>query len=186
MTGPLATTALTDEQKAQVIGILSIGCDRQTVADYVGCTLADIRRAMRGDRLFAAEIRRAEASVEVTHMRNVQELAKEKKDWRASVWWLERRSPERFARRSPGAVTARQLKEYLAILADVLQHGVRDAEDRSRVLARLESLADSVDHMLWESEWTASEVDGGEVNNESETSRPSAVEERDESQREHE
>ena len=51
---------------------------------------------MQHDAEFVANVRRAEASVELSHMRNVQQAAKDKKDWRASVWWLERRSPERF------------------------------------------------------------------------------------------
>jgi hypothetical protein len=136
MTCELIAVELTDEQKGQVCGILSVGCDRQTAADYIGCSLADIRRTMQRDPQFLASVRRAEASVELNHMRNVQELASSKKDWRASVWWLERRSPERFARRSPGAVTARQLKAFVSILGDALKHEVHNAEIR-QVIARL-------------------------------------------------
>jgi len=180
MTCPLTATGLTEEQKAQVVGILSVGCDRQTAADYVGCSLSDIRRAMRGDPSFSADIRRAEASVELVHMRNVQELAKAKKDWRASVWWLERRAPERFARRSPGVVTARHLQEYLAILTDILQSDVQVADDRARVLARLEALAASVDSMLWEEEACVTETNVGGPKDQSDGTWPSLVVDQDE------
>ena len=101
MTSELITPALTDEQKGQICGILSVGCDRETAANFVGCSLADIRRAMQHDRAFAANVRRTEAGVELSHMRTVQEAAKEAKNWRASVWWLERRSPERFGHAAP-------------------------------------------------------------------------------------
>jgi hypothetical protein len=138
---------LSNEQQAQVCGVLSVGCDRQTAADYLGCSLADIRRAMQSDSAFAASVRRAEASVELMHMRNVQELAKDKKDWRASVWWLERRAPERFARRA-GAVTARQLKAFVALLTGAIQEDVRCDEDRARLVARLNTICVSVDRML--------------------------------------
>src|SRR5687768_13729973 len=99
MTHEPSPIPLTDEQKSQIRGILSVGCDRQTAVDYVGCSLADIRRAMLEDAAFMADVRRAEAGIELMHMRNVQEAAEKKKEWRASVWWLEQRSPERFARK---------------------------------------------------------------------------------------
>jgi len=148
MTGNLISALLTEEQQAQVCGILSVGCDRQTAADYLGCSLADIRQMMQHDSTFSDGVRRAEAGVELMHMRNVQELAKDKKDWRASVWWLERRSPERFGRRSAGVVTVRQLKAFAAILAEAVQEDVQCEEDRERLLARLSAITASVDQLL--------------------------------------
>jgi hypothetical protein len=139
---------LTDKQKAEVCGILSVGCDRETAADYIGCLPADLRNAMRENPSFAMEVRRAEAGVELSHMRIVQEIANKKKDWRTSVWWLERRSPERYGRRSAGAVTARQLKAFTAILAGALQEDIQSDDDRKRVSARLQSLIEDVDNML--------------------------------------
>lgn len=140
--------ALTDEQQTQICGILTVGCDRQTAANYVGCKLAAIRNQMRRDSAFLARVLRAEASAEFNHMCNVQESAKGKKDWRASVWWLERRSPERFARRDPGTITVRQLKAFIAMLADALANDVTNAADRQRVLSRLQALAESSSQLL--------------------------------------
>jgi hypothetical protein len=148
MTCQLIPSELTDEQKGQIYGILSVGCDRQTAAYFVGCSLADIRRAMEQDATFAAGVCRAEAGAELNHMRNVQQAAKDEKHWRASVWWLERRSPERFGPRGPGVVTARQLKAFVEILADVLREDVRDADERQQILARLNALGSSADQML--------------------------------------
>jgi hypothetical protein len=150
MTCELIPSELTDEQKGQIYGILSVGCDRdrQTAANFVGCSLAQIRRAMQQDATFAAGVCRAQAGAELNHMRNIQQAAKDVKNWRAAVWWLERRSPERFGPRGPGVVTARQLKAFLEILGDALREEVRDARDRRQVVARLSHLADSVDRML--------------------------------------
>ena len=148
MTCELIPSELTDEHKGQIYGILSVGCDRQTAANFVGCSLAEIRRAMQQDATFAAGVCRAEAGAELNHMRNVQQAAKDEKHWRASVWWLERRSPERFGPRGPGVVTARQLRAFVEILADVLREDVRDADERQQILARLNTLASSVDQML--------------------------------------
>jgi hypothetical protein len=148
MTCEPTPASLTGQQKDTICGILSVGCDRQTAADYVGCSLADIRCQLQHDRQFLASVRRAEAGIELSHMRNVQEAAKAKKDWRASVWWLERHSPERFARRSPGAITVRQLKSFVAILVDALRENIASPEDRGRVVARLNAIAESVEQML--------------------------------------
>jgi hypothetical protein len=147
MTTELATTELTSQQKAEICGILSIGCDREAAADYIGCSLADVQKAMRNDPAFLTKVRRVEANAEVTHMRAIVEFAREKKDWKASVWWLERRSPERYGRRSAGAITERQLKEFIAIVADIMRD-VRGTDDRQRVIGKLQSLADAIHNTL--------------------------------------
>jgi hypothetical protein len=139
---------LTAEQKGQICGILSVGCDWQTAANFVGCSLADIRRTMQQEPQFAASLLRAEAGVELSHMRNIQQAAQETKNWRTSVWWLERHSPERFGRRGAGIITARQIKAFIDVLADILRDDVKSDHDRQQVLRRLESLANSVDRML--------------------------------------
>ena len=39
-------TPLTEEQKGQIFGILAVGCDRETAANYVDLTTADIQTTM--------------------------------------------------------------------------------------------------------------------------------------------
>jgi hypothetical protein len=158
MTCEPSPVPLSDEQKAQVCGILSVGCDRQTAADFIGCRLSDIRMAMQNDLPFLGSARRSEARAELNHMRNVQHAAVEKKDWRASVWWLERRSPERFGRRSPDAVTARQLKAFVAILIDTLSDEITNPDDRQRVMNRMRDICNSVEKLLRDIQISASEI----------------------------
>ncbi len=149
---------LTNEQKSQICGVLAVGCDRRTAADYIGCSLADIRRSMQQDAKFLADVCRVEAQVEVRHMSNVQEMATgEKRDWRASVWWLERRSPERFGRRTAGAITMPQLKAIIAILAESIASDVHDDGDRDRIRRRLKTIADSVEQLLRDAQASCSE-----------------------------
>jgi hypothetical protein len=153
MTCPLPPNELTPEQKGQVFGILSVGCDRETAANFIGCSSADIGQAMRSDPAFAATVRRTEAAAEVNHMRNVQQAAKDEKNWRASVWWLERRSPDRFGSRSAGTVTTRNLKAFLEMLSGCLNEDVQNAEDRERILNRLQQIQRRVDQLaddLWD------------------------------------
>jgi hypothetical protein len=129
---------LTDEQKGRVCGVLSVGCDRQTAADFIGCSITDIGRAMQQDSEFAAHIRRTEAGCEVEHMRTIQQAAKDVKNWRASVWWLERHSPERFGSRGAGAATPRLLKLFAKRMIDVLSAEFSTDEAKYRVIARFD------------------------------------------------
>jgi hypothetical protein len=157
MTCQLIFSTLTDEQKGQIYGILSVGCDRQTAANFVGCSLAAIRQTMQRDPAFADGVCRAEAGAELNHMRNVQQAAKDEKHWRASVWWLERRAPERYGPRGPGAIQSRQLKAFIEILSGILCDEVRDAAERQRILDRLNALAASARQMLLDSQWDLSD-----------------------------
>jgi hypothetical protein len=143
---------LSQQQQHDVCLIVSVGCDRLAAAKYVGCSLADLRRAMQNVPQFAADVRRAEAAIEMTHMRNVQSAARDEKNWRASVWWLERRAPERYGRRDAGAVTAQQLEAFVAQLAAAVAEEVHDADDRQRLVTRLHRVAVSVTQTASEDE----------------------------------
>jgi hypothetical protein len=158
MTTDLIPTALTDEQKGQIYGILSVGCDRETAANYVGCTTADIGRMMLQNRAFAAQIRRTEAGSELAHMRTVQEAAKDAKNWRASVWWMERHAPERFGPRGAGVVTIRQLDEFLNVLAELIREEIDCDNVRRRILKRMADALRKLEELVRMSALAASVV----------------------------
>jgi hypothetical protein len=132
---------LTERQRRDVCAVLTLGCDRETAANYVNCSLADIRRQMATDTAFAADVRRAEAASEMTHMRNVQGASREVKNWRASVWWLERRAPDRFGRRTADAISPKRLQEFLEVLSSMVIDEVHAADDVERLLVRIEQAA---------------------------------------------
>ena len=136
---------LTSQQQHDVCLILSTGCDRLAAAKYVGCSLADLRRAMRNVPQFAADVRRSEAVVEMTHMGNVRNAARDDKHWRASVWWLERRAPERYGRRDAGVVTTQQIESFVDQLVAAVAEEIHDEGDRERLLGRLNRVAESLD-----------------------------------------
>jgi hypothetical protein len=148
MTFPIVPRPLTEEQKSNICGVLSVGCDWHTAANYVGCALADIRRAMQRDAAFAEQVRRADASCELMHMRAVHKAVEDPKNWRTSAWWLERHAPERYGPRGANAVTVRQLKSFIAILADVINGGEQSPIERAEILERLRVFAESVDRLL--------------------------------------
>ena len=64
-----------EQQKQRICGIVNVGCNLATAAKQVGCSVEAIRNETSRDRRFAAAIRRAEASHEITHMRNVYAAA---------------------------------------------------------------------------------------------------------------
>ncbi|MEO1497499.1 MAG: hypothetical protein AAFV43_10145 [Planctomycetota bacterium] len=139
---------MTDKQKQEAALVVSVGCDRETAAKYVGCSIDDLVEAARRDAGFAAALRKNEAAAELAHMRNIQQAAKDDKHWRASVWWLERLAPERFARRDAGAVTRRELTGLLSAIAGGIAAEVRHEDDRRRVLDKLAELAQSLSDPL--------------------------------------
>jgi hypothetical protein len=80
----------------------------------------------------------------------VWEAIKDVKNWKASVWWLERRYPERYGGRTAGVVTARQLKAFVGMLFDVLDEELCEAELRERLVLRLQALVRAVDELLFD------------------------------------
>ena len=133
----------TSEQKAQVCAIAAVGCDRQIAAHYLGCRPEDLRGELERDTSFANDLVQAEAQAELGHMRNVKQAAAEEKNWRASVWWLERRAPDRYARRDAGAMSATQIQRFIESLSTLIAEEVRHAPDRDRLLERLQELSEA-------------------------------------------
>ncbi len=122
--------------------MISMGCDRETACNYLGKTAVELRAELQRDNAFRRQLLRAEATPEFSHTRNLYNAAKDEKHWRASVWWLERRAPERYAKRAPESITAAQLREVIEELTDVIISEVNDPQDRRRVLARLVQIAE--------------------------------------------
>ena len=154
---------LSDEQKREVVLIATVGCDQETAAKYVNCSVEQMGEEMLRDPRFGADVRRAEAGCELAHMRCVQQATRQEGPWRASVWWLERRFPERYGRRDAGAIGRRDLVRFLGAVAGGLAGAIRSEEDRRRVLDALSEFAESlVDPLSFVGGWDeSSESEGG-------------------------
>jgi len=122
--------------------MLHLGCDRETASKYLGWTASHLRQELHRSSDFAIQVLRAEASAEFHQIHNVHEATKEAKNWRASVWWLERMAPERFAKRSTNVVTETEWQEFLEALAEAVVSEIADDADRNRLLNRLAQMAD--------------------------------------------
>jgi hypothetical protein len=108
--------------------------------DFIGCTARDLHGSMKHDPEFAVQVRRTEAANEVAHMRSLHEAAKDPKNWRISVWWLEMRSPDRFKPRNASYPTLPQLEEFLNVLGQIIGEEVESEDDQTRVMNRMMEL----------------------------------------------
>ena len=139
----MTESTITEEERRELLGALLTGCDRTTARGLVGVSAGRLRRQLDHDARFARNLRRAEAAVEVHHMRNIYQAAKDEKNWRASVWWLEQKSPERFGRRVGSAGSERSVGDLVERLADVIVAEIPSAADREQLISRLLAAAEA-------------------------------------------
>ena len=135
---------LDDIKKREIAALLAVGCSRQTAARYVGCAATTIHKTAERDEDFAAKLRQAYCNAEIGLLQNIRNAAKKEQYWRAAAWTLERRYPEKYARRGPDVITVDQISHLLSQFADIIVAEVPVAKYRKRILARLEVLNKSL------------------------------------------
>jgi hypothetical protein len=132
--------SMTQKQKNELCMITQLGCDPTTARNYFSLTSQQLRNELELERDpdFAQRLAQATASAELHHMRNVHQAAKDEKNWRTSVWWLERRVPEHFGRRDPRSLSPEQWADALREMAQAILEVIDDLVVRARVIARLQ------------------------------------------------
>lgn len=127
-----------EAQHKQLVAAITIGCDRTTAAAYIGLSPAELAELLTADADLARDVRRAEATAEINHLRNLHNATQEPKNWRASIWWLKSRQPERYDRK-PHTVNDQELAEFVGRLMDALDDLVPQ-ESRPELARRVEAL----------------------------------------------
>ena len=130
---------ITETQQQDICRIVLKGCDRETACAYVDCTQPELRETLSENEEFGRRLRRSEAEAELRHMERIEAASKDEKNWRVSVWWFERRSPERFARRA-ATVTVSDVNQVIDQLEVLIAEEIKDATERQRLLTRLERI----------------------------------------------
>jgi hypothetical protein len=74
----------------KLLQVIKLGCPSATAGKYVGLTREQLEALLLRDEDLSRAVLRAEAEAEVRHMGNVHKAAGDEKNWRTSVWWLER------------------------------------------------------------------------------------------------
>jgi len=77
-------------ERAKLLQVIKLGCPSATAGKYVGLTREQLDALVMRDEELMRDVLRAEADAEVRHMGNVHKAANDEKNWRTSVWWLER------------------------------------------------------------------------------------------------
>ncbi len=133
--------SLTTFDRATFCAILHLGCDRATACKFLGVSVEQLAAEIDRNAEFAQQAHRAEAKAEVDHMRNVREAALDEKNWRTSVWWLERQereldgAEESSLWNSPATVRATLNK-----LIEIVMVEVDDPIRRHSVIAKLHQI----------------------------------------------
>ncbi|MBA3483866.1 MAG: hypothetical protein H0T51_18835 [Pirellulales bacterium] len=137
MDGPI-----TDFEKGQLDSVLKMGCSRDTACKYAGVSADRLLAEMQRDPTFERSILHAESHPEVRHIGNVNKASQDERNWRSSVWWLERREREQESAHDwsqwnyPAAV-----RDALDKLIDVVMTEIVDPVRRQAIVAELLKIA---------------------------------------------
>jgi hypothetical protein len=126
----------TEWQRGKLCEVILLGCDRATACDYIGVTVVQLQQEMESDEKFEREVARSEAQAAMRHMGNVHKAAEDEKNWRTSVWWLERRAQARSTS-DPQAPSDAHVAELVDELAKIVVAVIVDAELQRRLIERL-------------------------------------------------
>jgi hypothetical protein len=137
---------LTEKEKDAISGALQLGNTRETAANVVGRTPEELFAQIEGDPDLERSLRQAEAAAEVQHMRTVHKAAQDEKNWRSSVWWLERRDRQRSAAARWGLsdVTA-AIHAAVKRLLEIILNEVPDLRRRHSILSEMLDASDKTD-----------------------------------------
>jgi len=129
--------SLTELQKNKLCSLALLGCDRGTLCKYVGVSTDRLQREMQADADFARDLLHAEAEAEVRHMGNVHRASQDEKNWRTSVWWLERRAENERDGVDDSPALAPEVCAALEQLAEIVVAEVADRASRESLRRRL-------------------------------------------------
>ena len=129
---------ISEIKQREILALLSVGCSRRTAARYVNCTQKAIDELAQANPEFAEKLRKAEANLEIESIKNMFNAAKQEKNWRASAWLLERKSPDEFLKKKPDVIPAGLLDTLLNRIVTLLIEECPAAVQRKGLLKKLD------------------------------------------------
>jgi hypothetical protein len=139
---------LDEGKRREILAILSVGCSQTLAARYVGCAPSTIRREAVRDPKFAERLQQAKCNAELSLVKHIRAAAKKEQYWRAAAWALERGFPDKYARRGPDVITADQLAQILAEIAESIVNRVPIPEYRKNIVKDIESAMRSLGYTV--------------------------------------
>jgi hypothetical protein len=133
--GPGRPRTLNDAKRREICALIAGGCGLQEAAKYVRCGINTIRREADRNPDFNEHLRRAEMYAQLSPLRAMQHATST--HWRAAAWMLERAFPDRFARPEAGAFGARQARQLLGEVLNVISSETSDPFKVERIEKRV-------------------------------------------------
>jgi hypothetical protein len=137
---------LKGKDKDKLTAALQLGNTRETAAHAVRLTNEELLAEIERDPQLERDLRQAEAAAEVQHMRTVHKAAQDEKNWRSSVWWLERRDRQRSAAAKWGlSDVTMAIQATVTRLLEVILNEVPDLRRRHIILAEILNVSDKTE-----------------------------------------
>jgi hypothetical protein len=133
------------KERGKILGMVIMGCDLEIAAHIVGWTTQQLEQERENNPEFAADLALREGSVELHHMKNVHKAGEDVKNWRASAWWIARKSAERREQRLGRSISLDDLHLWVEGIIEAIWTEVKSAEDRDRVMFHIFKLLDARD-----------------------------------------
>ncbi len=109
--------ALDAVNKAKIVALVAIGCNRRMAACEVGCAASTIARTAVRDAEFLAQLDEAQSQADHQALKLLLQTARQEEYWRAAAWIFERRNPEEYGHRPPHTFTSDQVLDMFARFA---------------------------------------------------------------------
>ncbi|MBX9788607.1 MAG: hypothetical protein K2Y37_06800 [Pirellulales bacterium] len=122
-------------QRSEILGLISLGCSQVVAARVANCSLADVQQAFEQDPDLFKELAAAASELETRALKAIEDAWG--KNWRAACWLLERRFPERYARRPPDTIPVEEARKFLTDVSALVEEHLPDDPAREQLLTAL-------------------------------------------------
>jgi hypothetical protein len=127
-----------------IAAMLGIGCDLSTAARVVGRSPAEVKALLGEDKTFLRDVEKYGSLFEGKHLKHLDKAAEDKKNYRVSMWLLERLRPDKYEKQRPRTIKESQLMPLLKSMAEMLVDGVEDEAAREALFDRVMATANAL------------------------------------------
>jgi len=138
----MARVKITEEQKAQICAMVSVGCSLRAAARLAACHESTVRSRLQNDKAFLARYRKSEQASELIALRHVQTAGA--KNWRAAAWLLERMRPNEYATPKPDTLRPDDFAQLTSTVAELVLREVKNPEECRKISEGLQSIEDQM------------------------------------------
>jgi hypothetical protein len=115
-----------------VLGLIRAGADTAIAAAFAGISPETLDQMQATDAALERALRKAGAESTLAHLHNIHEAAKDPRNWRLSVWWLERSA--RQTSDTEGAFSAHAFYAFWADMTHAINRTVSSDTERRELL----------------------------------------------------